>query len=254
MAQPHLAPFCIPAHSFRTWTDREREKGRNPNFKLRTTSPAAIIIVRGRRFGYHRRLCFVQARVDHVRRGRIGQTFRRPRAQARDRRDRRAGLAADPRQCRDQCDDGDRLHDARLAVAAARWRRARSGSISICRSSCSASASSGALSPIAAAKIGAAEKGEGLRQATHQALLSALLLAAVAWIGLLQTTRILTAIGEPPDLARDAGTYMLGFQWASRRASSLSPAARSSPRSSVRAPRCSPGSSRPPSTRWRITR
>ena len=70
-----------------------------------------------------------------------------------------------------------------------------------------------ALSPIAAAKIGAAEKGEGLRQATHQALLSALFLAGVAWIGLSQTTRILTAMGEPPDLARDAGTYMLGFQW-----------------------------------------
>ena len=71
----------------------------------------------------------------------------------------------------------------------------------------------GALSPIAAAKIGAGEKTEGLRQATHQAFLSALLVAVVTWVGLSQTTRILIAIGEPPDLARDAGTYMLGFQW-----------------------------------------
>ena len=70
-----------------------------------------------------------------------------------------------------------------------------------------------ALSPIVAAKIGAGEAAEGLRRATHQGFLSALLLAAVAWIGLLQTTRILTAMGEPADLARDAGSYMLGFQW-----------------------------------------
>jgi multidrug resistance protein, MATE family len=70
-----------------------------------------------------------------------------------------------------------------------------------------------ALSPIAAAKIGAGESAEGLRRATHQALLSALLIAVVTWIALSQTTRILLAIGEPPDLAQEAGTYMLGFQW-----------------------------------------
>src|SRR5208337_1131705 len=34
-----------------------------------------------------------------------------------------------------------------------------------------------------------------------------------AWIALSQTTAILTAIGKPPDLARDAGIYMRGFQW-----------------------------------------
>ncbi len=70
-----------------------------------------------------------------------------------------------------------------------------------------------ALSTIAAAKIGAGEAAAGVRKATHQALLSALLIAGLAWIALSQTTAILTAIGEPPDLARDAGVYMRGFQW-----------------------------------------
>ena len=71
----------------------------------------------------------------------------------------------------------------------------------------------GALAPIAAAKIGSGEKSEGLRRATHQAFLSAVLIAVVAWVALSQTAPILIAIGEPPDLARDAGTYMRGFQW-----------------------------------------
>src|SRR5271166_286389 len=70
-----------------------------------------------------------------------------------------------------------------------------------------------ALSPIAAAKIGAGETTEGLRRATHQAFLSALLIAVVGWIVLWHMTLILTAIGEPPDLAADAGIYMRGFQW-----------------------------------------
>ena len=47
----------------------------------------------------------------------------------------------------------------------------------------------------------------------HQAFLSALAIAGVTWIVLSQTVSILTAIGEPPDLARDAGIYMRGFQW-----------------------------------------
>ena len=71
----------------------------------------------------------------------------------------------------------------------------------------------GALSPISAAKIGAGEAEDGVTRATHQALLSAVLIAVVTWIALSQTTAILTAMGEPPDLARDAGTYMRGFQW-----------------------------------------
>jgi hypothetical protein len=42
--------------------------------------------------------------------------------------------------------------------------------------------------------------------------LSAAALSLVAWIYLWQTERILLAIGEPADLARDAGTYMRGYQ------------------------------------------
>jgi multidrug resistance protein, MATE family len=70
-----------------------------------------------------------------------------------------------------------------------------------------------ALAPIAAAKIGAGESSEALRRATHQSLLSAVALSAVAWIYLSQTERILLAIGEPSDMSRDAGTYMRGYQW-----------------------------------------
>jgi MATE family multidrug resistance protein len=70
-----------------------------------------------------------------------------------------------------------------------------------------------ALSPIAAAKIGAGADPENLKRATHQALLSALLIAVVAWLPLWQTKSILIALGEPPDLAEDAGIYMHGFQW-----------------------------------------
>ena len=70
-----------------------------------------------------------------------------------------------------------------------------------------------ALAPIAAAKIGAGESRESLRRATHQSLLSAVAFSAVAWIYLWRTEQILLAIGEPADLARDAGTYMRGYQW-----------------------------------------
>jgi multidrug resistance protein, MATE family len=70
-----------------------------------------------------------------------------------------------------------------------------------------------ALAPIAAAKIGSGASGEALRRATHQSLLSAVAISAAAWIYLSQTERILVAIGEAPDLARDAGIYMRGYQW-----------------------------------------
>ena len=70
-----------------------------------------------------------------------------------------------------------------------------------------------ALSPIAAAKLGAGGDAASLRRAIQQAFLSALAIAAVTWIALSQTASILTAIGEPPDLAREAGIYMRGFQW-----------------------------------------
>jgi multidrug resistance protein, MATE family len=70
-----------------------------------------------------------------------------------------------------------------------------------------------ALSPIVASMVGAGESGPALRRATHQAFLSVLLIALVTWIALWRTTDILKLIGEEPDLAADAGTYMLGFQW-----------------------------------------
>jgi MATE family multidrug resistance protein len=70
-----------------------------------------------------------------------------------------------------------------------------------------------ALSPIAASMIGAGEGGERLRRAAHQSFLSVLAISAIIWIGLSQTTTILVAIGEPADLAEEAGRYMRGFQW-----------------------------------------
>lgn len=71
-----------------------------------------------------------------------------------------------------------------------------------------------ALSPIAAAKIGAGEGPGPLRRATHQALLSGLLIAVGAWFVLWRAEAILIAIGEAPDLAHDAQRYMRGLQWA----------------------------------------
>jgi MATE family multidrug resistance protein len=70
-----------------------------------------------------------------------------------------------------------------------------------------------ALAPIAAAKIGLGESAEALTRATHQSLLSAAAFAVVSWICLWRTEDILLAIGEPADLARDAGAYMRGYQW-----------------------------------------
>jgi len=71
-----------------------------------------------------------------------------------------------------------------------------------------------ALSPIASAQLGAGgDAAESLRRASQQAFLSALAIAAVTWIALIETTPFLAAIGELPDLARDVGTYMRGFQW-----------------------------------------
>jgi MATE family multidrug resistance protein len=70
-----------------------------------------------------------------------------------------------------------------------------------------------ALSPIVASMVGAGDGAPALRRATHQAFLSVLLIAFLTWIVLWRTTDILKLIGEEPDLATDAGTYMLGFQW-----------------------------------------
>ena len=107
---------------------------------------------------------------------------------------------------------GDQRRDAGPAVAArARGRRARLQPLAA-----AAGARIGvvaALSPIAAAKIGAGGDREGLRRATHQALLSAVLIAAIAWLVLWRTRSILVALGEPPELAEEAAAFMRGFQW-----------------------------------------
>jgi len=71
----------------------------------------------------------------------------------------------------------------------------------------------GALSPIAAARIGAGQGADALRRATHQALISALFFAVVVWIALIGAVPFLLAIGEPADVAKDAGIYLKGFQW-----------------------------------------
>jgi multidrug resistance protein, MATE family len=71
----------------------------------------------------------------------------------------------------------------------------------------------GALSPIAAAKIGSGHGDDELRRATHQALISAVLIAVAVWVFLIGATPFLLAIGEPADIARDAGVYLKGFQW-----------------------------------------
>ena len=73
----------------------------------------------------------------------------------------------------------------------------------------------GAVAPIAASLVGADPRdASGLRRACHQALLSAFVLAAPAWAILWNAEAILLAIGEPPDLAAQAGLYMHGLQWA----------------------------------------
>lgn len=73
----------------------------------------------------------------------------------------------------------------------------------------------GAVAPIAASLVGAdSREVGGLRRACHQALLSAFVLALPAWAILWNAKAILLAIGEPPDLAAQAGLYMHGLQWA----------------------------------------
>ena len=70
-------------------------------------------------------------------------------------------------------------------------------------------------SPLAAHRIGAdPDDKAGVRRITHHALLSALLFAPPVWLALWFTGPILAAIGEPPDLARAAGVYMHGLEWA----------------------------------------
>ena len=71
----------------------------------------------------------------------------------------------------------------------------------------------GALSPIAAAKLGAGQGKDALRRATHQALITAIFFSVVVWIALIGAAPFLLAIGEPGDVARDAAIYLRGFQW-----------------------------------------
>ena len=73
----------------------------------------------------------------------------------------------------------------------------------------------GALAPIAASLVGADRTNEaGLRNALHQTLATAFLLAAPAWLALWNADAILRAIGEPADLAADAARYLHALQWA----------------------------------------
>ena len=72
-----------------------------------------------------------------------------------------------------------------------------------------------AAAPIAAARVGAnAADRDGVRRVAHQAFWLSLALALPIWIGLWHARAILTAIGEPPDLAALAGRYMHGLEWA----------------------------------------
>ncbi len=66
----------------------------------------------------------------------------------------------------------------------------------------------GALSPIAAARIGAGHGRDPLRRATHQALIFAVVYSVIVWIALAGAVPFLLAIGEPADVAHDAGIYL----------------------------------------------
>jgi MATE family multidrug resistance protein len=73
----------------------------------------------------------------------------------------------------------------------------------------------GAVAPIAASLVGADRHDiVGLRRAFAQAVISAFVLAAPVWAILWNAETILGAIGEPPDLARDAARYLHTLQWA----------------------------------------
>ena len=72
-----------------------------------------------------------------------------------------------------------------------------------------------AAAPLAAERVGLdPHDSQGVRAVAHQALLSAVLLVAPIWVVFWNAGAILRAMGEPPDLADMAGTYMHGLQWA----------------------------------------
>ena len=73
----------------------------------------------------------------------------------------------------------------------------------------------GAVAPIAAARLGAdAGDREGVRRVAHASFALSLALAAPIMAALWNTEAILTALGEPPLLARMAERYMHGLEWA----------------------------------------
>jgi len=72
-----------------------------------------------------------------------------------------------------------------------------------------------AASPVVARMVGANRHDlEGPRRAAHHTLMIAALLCLPMWIVLWQTRGILSALGEPDELAIAAATYMRGLQWA----------------------------------------
>jgi MATE family multidrug resistance protein len=72
-----------------------------------------------------------------------------------------------------------------------------------------------AAAPLAAAKRGAdARDWAGVRAVGHQAFLTSILLALPLWVLFWNVGAILKAIGEAPELADLAATYMHGLQWA----------------------------------------
>jgi multidrug resistance protein, MATE family len=73
----------------------------------------------------------------------------------------------------------------------------------------------GAIAPIAASLIGADPRdAAGLRRAFAQALITAFVLVAPIAVLLWNAAPILTAIGEPSDVAADAARYLRALQWA----------------------------------------
>ena len=72
-----------------------------------------------------------------------------------------------------------------------------------------------AASPVVARMVGADRNDiEGPRRAAHHTFVSVAILSVPMWIVLLNARTILTALGEPPELAADASTYLHGLQWA----------------------------------------
>jgi len=72
-----------------------------------------------------------------------------------------------------------------------------------------------AASPVVARMVGADRNDiEGPRRAAHHTFASVAVLSVPTWVLLLNARTILTALGEPPELAADASTYLHGLQWA----------------------------------------